>query len=269
MKLLVVGVLFVLLASSSNASFLQAQNQGSSTLEFEAASLRPADKDAYPHARGGPGTDDPGLYHYEGATLQDMIAAAWGLDNSQVTGPAQLRKNAFDLVVRVPEGATRSQFQQMFQHLLIERFELRTQIEKRPLSVNELSLAPSGLKMQLATAKETERTGHRDGLSLDISTHGSQSLITATAEAASVSSLAKLIPRAERLPFVDKTGLQGKYSFKISFSQGDPGVMTESLLSAPDLRTVLKDQLGLSLVTKKILMDVIVVDSFREQPTSN
>ncbi len=80
---------------------------------------------------------------------------------------------------------------------------------------------------------------------------------------------------------VDKTGLTGKYDFKLAYSQaGLPGPMGRSLSaappgdadlsdSAPDLFTAIEKQLGLKLEKSKTQLDMIVVDHMDKQPTEN
>jgi uncharacterized protein (TIGR03435 family) len=79
---------------------------------------------------------------------------------------------------------------------------------------------------------------------------------------------------------VDKTGLTGKYDFKLEWTPDDApppmaasgaGGQQQSTLpdaSGPSLFTALQEQLGLKLETKKAMSDVIVIDHI-EQPSAN
>jgi uncharacterized protein (TIGR03435 family) len=78
----------------------------------------------------------------------------------------------------------------------------------------------------------------------------------------------------ENTPVVDKTGLTGKYDFKLEFSR-DPDTpmppgksLPPSNEAEPPIRDALVDQLGLKLVPIKLPLDEIVIDHI-EKPSSN
>lgn len=82
--------------------------------------------------------------------------------------------------------------------------------------------------------------------------------------------IAKPLGFADELPVVDRTGLMDKYSFAIEYSTLLPGASDSgSLPPAPDVSTVLRDKLGLEIRRTKVPFDVVVVDSFRAEPTAN
>jgi uncharacterized protein (TIGR03435 family) len=73
---------------------------------------------------------------------------------------------------------------------------------------------------------------------------------------------------------VDRTGLTGRYTFTMEFSQpGPPGFTPEPESPAanlPDLFVTLRKQLGLRLnKTAGVPVDVIVVDSVDKVPVAN
>jgi uncharacterized protein (TIGR03435 family) len=86
---------------------------------------------------------------------------------------------------------------------------------------------------------------------------------TSMAELAFV--LQSIIPFVDRtrvdLPVVDKTGLEGRFDFEITFSpNADSGL--------PDLFTAVQEQLGLKLEAAKAPLDVMVIDR-AEKPSAN
>ena len=84
-----------------------------------------------------------------------------------------------------------------------------------------------------------------------------------------LSILSRMLPREDRLPVVDKTGLTGLYSFSLEYSSGSPAAGSDELAPAPDVFTALKEQLGLELVREKLPFDTVVVESFNRLPTEN
>src|SRR4051794_15894961 len=88
---------------------------------FEVASVRPSGRDTESVEEGGPGSSDPGRYRYTGATLEDLIVTAYHVEYFQVASKTALDRDRFDLIAKVPAGATRQQFRLMLQNLLTER----------------------------------------------------------------------------------------------------------------------------------------------------
>jgi uncharacterized protein (TIGR03435 family) len=73
-------------------------------------------------------------------------------------------------------------------------------------------------------------------------------------------------------PLSDKTGLQGKYDFKLTFAPiragAAPAAIDATDPSGPDISTALQ-QLGLKLESTKIPVDVVVVDKIEKEPAEN
>src|SRR5579864_8599913 len=93
-------------------------------LEFEVASVKPAAPQGGGRGlvgkQGGPGTADPGRLTYTNLTLKAMITTAYDVKPDQVTGPGWLDTERFDIVAKIPAGATKAQVNQMLQNLLAD-----------------------------------------------------------------------------------------------------------------------------------------------------
>jgi uncharacterized protein (TIGR03435 family) len=93
-------------------------------------------------------------------------------------------------------------------------------------------------------------------------------------QAAPISMLIDLLQDLENAPVLDKTGLTGKYDFKLEFARDSdrPMPLGKSLPptndSEPTVFVALKDQLGLKLVPIKLPLDEIVIDHI-EKPSEN
>jgi uncharacterized protein (TIGR03435 family) len=75
----------------------------------------------------------------------------------------------------------------------------------------------------------------------------------------------RLTNNARRLPVINKTGIQGKYRYKIAYSTG---AAADREFADPDLFTALEQQLGLKLQAASGPVVHFVVDSI-EKPDAN
>lgn len=247
--------------------------QATGPTNFEAASVRAVPPPVGPLAplRGGPGTSDPGRVSARNTTLRSLLDKAYGVDNDQVAGPAWLATERYDLEARVPTGATKEQYLTMLQDLLIERFHLKLHHEMRDLPVYQLVVSKNGSKWKAAGgaggAELIQRPIGNGRVRLTATNH---SLPEFAKSLASVIGTARLAGgrEADANRVVDKTGLPGKYDFRIEYALGsisandlaDPG---------PDIFTAIQQQLGLRLDLTKLPFDRIVIDQAEKVPAEN
>jgi uncharacterized protein (TIGR03435 family) len=123
---------------------------------FDAASVKPATLPS-PDGRGmimmqgptgGPGTKDPGRIHYPYMTMKNILMNAYDVKSFQITGPAWLDSERFDISATMPPDTTKEQFRAMLQNLLAERFKLTIHRDTKGLPMYSLSVAKSGPKMK-------------------------------------------------------------------------------------------------------------------------
>ena len=112
-------------------------------LQFEVASVRPATARRlhFPRLEGGPGSLDPERINYTDVTLRYLLMAAYGVQEYQVSGPAWLTSELYDIVAKLPPGTTKEELQGMFRTLLEERFNVSLHHEARSMSVYKLTAA--------------------------------------------------------------------------------------------------------------------------------
>jgi uncharacterized protein (TIGR03435 family) len=128
-----------------------AQAQPAARLEFEVASIKPVSPDPRGFTltwRGGPGTSDPTLFRAENNSLAGFVMAAYGVNYYHFSAPDWMSNTRFDITARVPEGATKEQFQTMLQNLLIDRFNLVVHHDSREASSYDLVVAKNGPKFK-------------------------------------------------------------------------------------------------------------------------
>ncbi len=121
-------------------------------LTFEVASVKAADLPGggpmMMGMRGGPGTSDPGQATFSNVTQRLLLAKAYGVQDYQISGPGWLDTERYQIVVKVPKGTTKEQFQVMLQNLLAERFKLTLHHETKELPLYALVVAKSGPKLK-------------------------------------------------------------------------------------------------------------------------
>jgi uncharacterized protein (TIGR03435 family) len=272
-----------LAALTVSSAFPQSPGAASAPVAFEVASIKPSGPQSKRGSGGGPGSKDPTRYSFGVASLLDLIAVAYQVDYFQISSPTPLDRQSFDLVARVPEGATKQQFRVMLQNLLAERFELKVHLESREFNAYELVVAKAGLKLKEAVPGETAAPPDSPASAGDIgwpklppngsriaaqnSLSGGYNLVRLKAQMEPLSVLADFPLAQDNVPVVDKTGLTGKYSFKLEYTTELPGGNPDAPPVAPAVFTALQQQLGLQLVPKKLPFGIVVVESFHKLPT--
>jgi uncharacterized protein (TIGR03435 family) len=98
--------------------------------------------------QGGPGTSDPGQITYSSVTPKSLMVAAYGVKSYQISGPSWMDTERFDIVAKVPKGATKDDVKLMLQNLLAERFKLTLHHEKKDLPMYALVVGKNGPKLK-------------------------------------------------------------------------------------------------------------------------
>jgi len=257
--------------SGLHQSSVLAQSQA-----FEVASIKPSGPGSVRGSDGGPGSDDPGRYTFNAASLEDLIQIAWDVRPFQISSPSSLERPNFDLVANVPPGTTKQLFRVMLQNLLAERFGLKVHTDSREFPAYELVVAKSGSKLKEAISGEPRQDPGwpklppgLPNIAAGLSVVGGFEVVRLRAQFEPLSVLAGFLRTPDNLPVVDKTGLTGKYSFMLEYTRDIPGGAPDAPPVAPALSSALQQQLGLQLVFRKLPFDVVVVESFNKLPTEN
>lgn len=168
--------------------------------------------------QGGPGTSDPGQMTYSFLSLRNLLTQAFGVKVSQIQGPEWLDSERFNIVAKVPRGATKDDVKIMLQNLLKERFQLAAHREKKELSVYTLVVGKSGPKM-----KESEDQSDPDA--------------AAAASAPSDSDPGARTPPPPPGPSKTKIGKDGMPEFPRGVQR--PGIMMMAMMSPNGMRVKL------------------------------
>jgi uncharacterized protein (TIGR03435 family) len=254
------------------------------TQEFEVASVKPSAPIPpnggvyFGPARGGPGTPDPGLITWSYARLRDILMTAYDVKTYQVTGPDWLNTERYDVVARVPAGATKEQVGMMWQSLLAERFHVVVHHESKEFQVEELVVDKGGSKPKETTwdpalplppgPPQRDSSGGlaSPGQIVMMRPVESGTSFHIVARAQPISQLATTLGSALNQPVLDKTGLAGKYDYVVDYTieQG-----TGASEPRPDIAAAVQQQLGLRLVPAKAMIDMVIVDKAEKVPTAN
>ena len=190
--------------------------------------------------------------------------------NFLIGGPDWVRSERFEVQGVMPEAAavptlggfmngSAPALEAMLRAMLADRFKLEIHREMRDAPVYALVPARGGVKVPAAKAGErttyrTERRRDADGLTVDhlIITNGDATYF------------ALMLTQVTRKPVIDRTGLQGSYSFDLPYAPQD----ATGDSSGASLFTALQEQLGLRLEDTRAPVEVVVIDR-AERPSEN
>ena len=239
-----------------SAAYSQAQQS------FEVASVRPSQHEVGPDYNNQISSSDA-RFTARNVTLKRLIAEAWHCQMNQVTGPAWIDHNEYDVEARMPAGTDHKQIALMIRSLLSERFHLKEHSENRVMRVYELTVGKGGPKIEpvkLATAEGQTGSGfHFRG---DMRQFADLLAVQFSIPAASDPST-PVRAGGTTIPVLDKTGLQAVYDFSVDQR---PELGTDAFTG---WKRVLEDQLGLEIQSRKAGVPVVVVDAAEKVPTAN
>jgi uncharacterized protein (TIGR03435 family) len=190
--------------------------------------------------------------HY--TPLKLLISLAYGVDDWEYIqgGPNWLDSQLYDIEAKVDGNAllTLEQMRPLLQNLLEQRFHLTIHRGQKEVTGYVLVVAKGGPRLQTSKGGE-QPFGY-------ILPDGIQD------QNAPIQSLAAMLTIPAGGPVVDKTGIVGKYDFKLKFATANH---PDSNL--PDLFTAVEEQLGLKLVPQKVPAETLVIDHVDKIPTEN
>jgi len=194
------------------------------------------------------------LFTMRGVPLTFLIQLAYNVESADyISGmPGWMETQEYDVSAKV-EGdrqLTLEQMRPMLQRLLADRFDFKFHRETKMTSGFELTVAKGGPKLH---ASEGDGKPFAQILSnrLDVGHMDA-------------GHIAGMLAHRAGEPVVDKTGLTGDYDFTLSYAPAnDPNS------SLPDFFTALQEQLGLRLESRKVPVEIVVVDQVEKVPTQN
>jgi uncharacterized protein (TIGR03435 family) len=230
---------------------------------FEVASIKPSD----PGARGSStGIAPGGIFRARNVTLKGLIRQVYDVTDFEISGgPGWIDTQGYDVEAKGNGPAVseedlmkmtddqrnrfRVQMQARLRALLAERFQLKLHRETKELPVYALTVAKGGPKIH-ATAEDA--VPRESSFSMSRNAQGKEEI---AASRQTMATLAHLMWSQVGRPVLDKTGLPGKFDFKVAFAAD----LTDT--DGPSVFTAFEEQLGLKLESQKGPVEVVVIDS--------
>lgn len=264
---------------------------------FEVASVKrtvgkPGDPGFIVSVRGGPGTSDPERVTYTNVNLLTMAFYAYDARVDPTANASWLGTEHYNIEAKIPSGTTQADFHLMLQNLLTERFHMVVHHEMKEFDGYKLLVARGGLKMKKSSNEDSaaaeqaaagplisagpDPKGYphllRPGIAAVSRKNSGPFAFHLIARAQTLSELAKMLGNYLGSPVLDKTGVSGKYDCTLDFLRGEP-VMGQVRADAPEDSVpyipLAVEALGLKMVSARILLDTVVVDSAERIPTEN
>lgn len=282
---LLVALLFSLVDAAHSQTQSPAENNSVKLPTYEVAAIKPN--------KAGMGSTmlfTPDGLTARNVTLKFLIKMSYAVEDDQILGaPGWLNSETFDIDAKVDSSEvselsklSEHERQLMLQQLLADRFRLTLHREMKDLPVYALVIAKNGPKLHAAKAGDTYPNGIKgpDGKPAGhagMMMWGRDRLIGQGVPIASmVSPLSQQLGRTVQ----DRTGLTGKYDIELHWTPddaagsgpprdhatGDSGLAAES--PEPSFFTVMQEQLGLKLESRKAPVEVLVIDHV-ETPSAN
>jgi uncharacterized protein (TIGR03435 family) len=258
------GALFIAGTLGVSSICLIAQSQPAPA-HFDAAAVKLATAPAPGRAAKAMGMaarieTSPGRLSVRTATLQDLIDAAYGIEDYQVSGGSDwVKSERFAVEAKSAEPASKEQLLLMLQPLLTERFQLSFHRETQQVAVYALTVSKNGPKFQ-----RTKPGGEPARIKVNYMGRN-----------VDLPWLARFLTRfGSDKPVIDKTGLVGNFDLDLDMERiltpaaeaagGNPN--SEAIFD--QMANALNDQLGLKLVATKASIEVLVIDR-AERPSQN
>ena len=250
---------------------------------FEVASVKPAapldmqklmaDMTAGKAPKIGPRVNEARA-EYTYMSLTELIALAYKVKANQISGPAWLATERFDIAAKIPDGASKDDAPVMLQALLEERFKLIVRREAQEKSVLGLLIGSGGPKLmesppaapidENAPLKPGERkletpdgpvrvTQNADGSStINMGTRGTMTqrmdmeaqMLHLEASQVTMDAFAEMLSSFTRIgggngrQVVDMTGLKGNYQIAVDLSLADLIAMARAMgIDKPEFQT--------------------------------
>lgn len=192
-------------------------------------------------------------------SLRRLVERAYNVKPFQVMAPDWLEGLKFDITAKYPEDTKNSDRPAMLRTLLEERFKLATHNETKELPAYALTVVKGGLKIKPVEANKEGGT----------SSNSNNNSVKLQVTAVPMTDVADYLARRLGSVVVDKTGVEGLYSFELHWTMDDPnGGPSGGAAEFAAIQEAI-GSLGLHLQSTKAPVQVVVVDHVERVPTEN
>jgi uncharacterized protein (TIGR03435 family) len=228
---------------------------------FEVASVKAAAAPAAAGPMEGRGreaiTPSPAGVTVTGARLKAVVQWAYHLQTIQVSGPAWLDSDRYDIVAKASGPVPTERLRAMMQTLLVERFKLACHKETREMPAYIVTVAKGGHKL-----KPSEGEGE-----MDVKPNGGRAAAAFTH--VTLAQVTEMISSPLQGVVVDQTGLKGAWDFSLdmsSFTMNQPTGIEDAINM---IIQAMNEQLGIKVDQKKVPAEVLIVDHAERVPVAN
>jgi uncharacterized protein (TIGR03435 family) len=213
---------------------------------------------------------EPGRLTWFNTNLGQLIEMAYGVKHYQVSGPDWIvnygSTDRYDVVATAGKPVSVDEVKRMVGPLLTERFHLTFHRETRELPVFALTVSKGGTKLQPGDDGAPSQSRDSEGGWF----HKNWSMTMLADWLSGLASVGR--------PVIDRTGLQGPYSFHenlLNFPKEMGTAETKAEVAArigtPDdsFFSILQSTLGLKVETQKARIEILVIDHAEKVPTEN
>lgn len=225
---------------------------------FDVATIKTISRDGTEGRRRENIQPSPDRLIMTNVSLKAAIRWAYGVLDYQVSGPGWLSDNRFDIQATTAAAVSEPQMRARLQTLLADRFKLQVHHTTKELSVYALVVAKDGPKF------------HESDSSGESAIEPNPKEMKLVVHRAPVSQLVEMLSNVAQLPVVDLTGLTARYDITIDLSKY---ILDRSANEPLDPMSLimrgLQDELGLKLDSRRMPVDLVVVDAAERTPTEN
>ena len=238
------------------------------------------------------------MFRCSRCSLATLIVKAFNLQPYQFPARTSLTDTTYEILAKIPTGATPEEFSAMLQNLLKDRFGLTWHFQEKAMKGYRLVIAKDGPKLKESTGAPAADP-HRPGQGESHNHSGPIVFGTSAAYRATnqtTADLTRVLSDQIDLPVADDTGLPGKYDISLRWSApaaahagnhgdgawsggaghaghdgagGEPSGPAADP-SGPTLFDALQQQLGLKLIPAgQALARLFVIDHVAQRPTEN
>jgi len=246
---------------------------------FEVASIKPSPPlDGKPIRIGM--VSDPSRFNGTFVTLTDLIARAYGIDHSRISGgPPWVLSDHFDVIATLPQNTPSDRIPLMLQALLAERFRLVVRRDSRITRVYALVPAKGGPKLKKSEAEDSASQGRNptpvSSAPIIMRPNGAFGICCGRAHLrTSMEGFALMLSAETDRPVRDETGIQGVYDILLDWTpeaaapQSGRDTVEAPAATGPSIYTAVQEQLGLRLEPGSVPLDYLVIDHV-EKPDAN
>jgi uncharacterized protein (TIGR03435 family) len=232
----------------------------SATPAFDVASIKSTRASAYREGSRRERIEAvPGSLIMGNVRFLTAVRWAYHVQEYQITGPGWIGEERFDIVAKAGSPVPEAELRLMLQTLLAERFHLAVHRQTKEMSAYVVTVGKNGHKLQESTSEGA----------MDVKPAG---LMIATVQRADLDELASMLSQPLQAPVVNMTGLKGRYDFKVDMAPYITPEVTNAK-SPMDLIgvgiTAMQEQLGLKMESKRVPVDLVIIDRAEKSPIEN